>query len=438
MRRAGEVERVHVETAGGLGEREDRVGGIISRAEQARFLAGDRQEDHGPVGAAGAGLRLGERDQSGAAARIVHRAVADPVRAGLRADAEMVPMGGVEHIFVRAAAAGEDADHVARGSVAHRVVECDRGLEAGQLHGAEARLARGALQRIEIVAAGGEQAARGGVLQPAIHRGLVGAPIGGLHVELRAGPAVLDRRPAIGSGLGVVHDQGRGGALPGRFLELVGPAPIIGHRPAVERPLIALALPVGVVDQDDDRLPVHVDAGIIVPAHLRRVDPVADENEVAVVDCDMRLRAVGRADIVGAVGEIQIGVVGPRDMQHRAALERDLDQRHILVPAAVIARLEAGALEFMGEERDRAGLAVGARRAALKFVRGQGLGDALQRLQRDLRRGRGPAGAGRGAAGERGEGKESEREAEAHILLQRLRVAPLHWQPRRQCASIAR
>ena len=63
-----------------LRERIDRIGGIISRAEQARFLAGHGEEDDRALGAAGAGMGLGQRDQSGGAAGIVDGAVADPVR----------------------------------------------------------------------------------------------------------------------------------------------------------------------------------------------------------------------------------------------------------------------------------------------------------------------------------------------------------------------
>ena len=80
----------------------------------------------------------------------------------------------------------------------------------------------------------------------------------------------------------------RGGALPRGFLVLVGPAAVIGHRPAVERALEARWLVVGIVDQDDRGLPAHVDAGIVVPAVLGRVDAVADEHQLAVVEVDVR------------------------------------------------------------------------------------------------------------------------------------------------------
>src|SRR3546814_2159938 len=77
---------------------------------------------------------------------------------------------------------------------------------------------------------------------------------------------------------GLVDDDRRGGALPRGFLVFVGPAPVIGHRAAVERAVAPGGFPVGIVDEDDDGLPRHVDAGIIVPAALGRVDAVADED----------------------------------------------------------------------------------------------------------------------------------------------------------------
>ena len=54
--------------------------------------------------------------------------------------------------------------------------------------------------------------------------------------------------------------------------------------------------------------------------------------------------------------------------QRRSALRGDLDQRHVLEPAAVVARLEAGLLESLGEVGDRLLLARRARRAALEVV----------------------------------------------------------------------
>src|SRR3546814_9256967 len=84
--------------------------------------------------------------------------------------------------------------------------------------------------------------------------------------EKRPAPGGLHHIPAIGRGLGIVDDEHGGGALPGRLLELVGPAAVIGHRPALEIALPQRLLPVRIVDEDDDRLSLYVDIRIIVPA----------------------------------------------------------------------------------------------------------------------------------------------------------------------------
>ena len=73
-----------------------------------------------------------------------------------------------------------------------------------------------------------------GELHPADRLALVHMIALGVELELRPGPARLDHAPAIGGGLGIVDDDHRGGALPRGFLELVGPAAVIGHRLAFE------------------------------------------------------------------------------------------------------------------------------------------------------------------------------------------------------------
>src|SRR3546814_9408776 len=91
---------------------------------------------------------------------------------------------------------------------------------------------------------------------PAVGDGLVGAAILAVGQILGAGVARFDDVPAIGGGFGVVDDQHGGGALPRGFLIFVRPAAIIGHRAAVEFALGFLGLPVGIVDEDDDGLPL--------------------------------------------------------------------------------------------------------------------------------------------------------------------------------------
>ena len=71
-------------------------------------------------------MGLRERDKAGGAGRIVERTVADVVAGGVRvAAAEMIPVGGVDHVFVGPRGPGEDADHVLRGLALDHVGEID-------------------------------------------------------------------------------------------------------------------------------------------------------------------------------------------------------------------------------------------------------------------------------------------------------------------------
>src|SRR5690606_18924484 len=119
---------------------------------------------------------------------------------------------------------------------------------------------------VKILSGAREQFLRLGKLDPAVGDGLVGAAILAVGQILSAGVAAFDDVPAIGGGFGVVDDQHGGGTLPRGFLIFVGPAAVIGHCAAVEFALGFLGLPVGIVDEDDDRLALHVEPGIVVPA----------------------------------------------------------------------------------------------------------------------------------------------------------------------------
>ena len=217
-------------------------------------------------------MRLGERDQTGDAARIVDGAVADVVAGGIGvAAAEMVPVRGVDDIFAGPRPSGQDADDVARSRRRIWLVsEIDARLRSGTARKPGCRLLA---QGSQVEARIGEQPGRRVERQPADHPRLVHMVAGVVHIVLGARPGGLDDVPAVGSRRGVVDDEGGGGALPRRFLIFVGPAAVIGHRPAVERPLQALGLPIGIVDEDDHRLAAHVDTGIVVPARSGALMP---------------------------------------------------------------------------------------------------------------------------------------------------------------------
>ncbi len=207
-------------------------------------------------------------------------------------------------------------------------------------HGLEALDPGGGGERREVLARAGEQSLGRRLLDPADRLRLVHMVARRVLLELRAGPARLDHAPAISGRLGIMDDDRGRGALARGFLELVGPAAIIGHRPAAEIAVERHGLPVGIVDQDDDRLPLHVEAGIVVPAALRRVDAVADEHDVAVLDLDLGHDLIGRDDHVGAIGEADRGLAAGEG-QRRYVLAGDLDQRHVLEPACHCCRASA-------------------------------------------------------------------------------------------------
>src|SRR3546814_10675854 len=121
------------------------------------------------------------------------------------------------------------------------------------------------------------------------------------------GPGAFHRVPAVGRAGRVVDDDRRLRALARGLLELVGPAPVIGHALAFEQALVA-GVEAGVVDQDDDGLALHVDAGIVVPVLHGRVAAVADEHQRAVLALDIGLAGSRVEHHVGA--ELQLVEIG--------------------------------------------------------------------------------------------------------------------------------
>ena len=119
LRRAPDLAAVGVDHAYGFARREQRVLGIIFGAEQALFLGRNGEEDDRAIGPwlAREGARLLEK--LGDAGRIVERAIIDRVAAlvGL-ADAEMVPVGRIDHGLVGIFLPGQIADDIVRNDVA--------------------------------------------------------------------------------------------------------------------------------------------------------------------------------------------------------------------------------------------------------------------------------------------------------------------------------
>ena len=159
---------------------------------------------------------------------------------------------------------------------------------------------------------------------------------------------------------------------PRRLVELVGPAPVIGHRLAAElagHRLSSGRFEIGIVDQEDRDLAFEVDALEVVPAALRRIHAVSNEHHRRAGD----LRPVGVADgaEIDVVGEAQRK--RPAALLHREChrrLQLGPDHRDRLGPAAILAaRLEPRRSKLLGQISDRLLLARTAHRPSLEFVR---------------------------------------------------------------------
>ena len=283
-------------------------------------------------------------------------------------------MGAVDHRLVRPGPAGKARDHVVADDLAviHRIV--GREARALQRDRVEARALGGALLPFEVQAGLAKQLHRQIALDPALDQGVGLGRVGAHDVELGDGVGVLHRRPAVGGGRGLVHDQHAERALARGLLVLVGPAAVVGHRAAAEtaRPAGGLwRFEVGVVDQHHSDLAVQVHALEIVPAALRRPHAVADEDERCMGHRHMVDREQGLDHGLVTLGQGLGRAAGGQAHPHRAP-HREPRQRHVLQPAAVLAPgLDAGGGELTGDVVDGLGLARRGRPATLEGVRRQ-------------------------------------------------------------------
>ncbi len=136
-----------------------------------------------------------------------------------------------------------------------------------------------------------------------------------------------------------MNDDGTGGAPPRSFAVLVIPAPVVSHGVAVEKLRILRGV-AWVIDQHDHGLAGHVDAFVVVPAPLRCVDAVTDEDQFGVLD-DARLHLATRPDdLLGSIGEHQIIAVATP--QHEIGLIGGFHrrERHVLRVAVSVGRFQ--------------------------------------------------------------------------------------------------
>src|ERR1700690_1464840 len=74
-----------------------------------------------------------------------------------------------------------------------------------------------------------KQRARRILLDPAFDCGTSGIAIRRQEFQLRTRPSALDHAPAVAESVAIVNEQHAGSALPSGFLDLVSPAPVLGH-----------------------------------------------------------------------------------------------------------------------------------------------------------------------------------------------------------------
>ena len=152
-----------------------------------------------------------------------------------------------------------------------------------------------------------------------------------------------------------------------------------------------------IVDQHDHGLALHIDAGIVVPVIFRRHHAIAHEHNVGVFHIDIG-RGKARRPIDHVVGEFRgQRALGRGDGKAGGVLvQGDGHRRHGLEIAAVIARLDADALEFIGDPPGGRFAILRTGAAAFESVIGQRLVAGGDIGGGDFRRGRRMAGV-RGA-----------------------------------------
>ena len=332
-------------------------------------------------------------------------------------------MGGDHDALVRPGPAGQAGDHVAALEAAE--TDPDRGGEgqAAEVHGPESAGARLPPERLQVQAGGGEETAGGLCGEPSLQGQAFGGgrPAGHVVALARRGQ---DRRPSVSGALGLVDDQGRHGAAADRLLELVGPAGVVGRRPAAELAGHGVAgdgLEVRVVDQEDGDLALQVHALEVVPAPFRRRHPVAHEDHRGLLDRDAVHGQEGDDRDVAARGQHGLAL-RPRDGV--AAIRRQLGADHghgLGVASALARRLQPEVAEGLLEVGDRQALAGAARGAAGIGVRGQLPGDGRQ--ARRVRAVGGEGGNRRHQGGEKGR-----EQAKARDHARKSRACARGWQ----------
>ena len=281
-------------------------------------------------------------------------------------------------------ATGQLGHHVA----GHHLLALQREVHAQlgvvQCHRTEVGAHRLALLGIEVEAGVGENRLGQLALHPATQRRVLRhrLVLAALDVEQRRCARALHRGPAVGGRRGLVHDQHAFGTTACGFLELVGPAAVVGHRLAVECAR-CIGFEIGIVDQYHGDLAVQVHVLVVVPLAFRRIDAIADEHQRRIPDLHALARLQALQGHVHAIGQRTLAL-----LQRQAGLGRAVQlrahQRDRLHPAAIhAAGLQAVAAELLDQVLHRALFTLGGRRAAFEFIRRQNAHMARQRLRID-------------------------------------------------------
>jgi hypothetical protein len=348
----------------------------VRRAEQPHLLRAERHEHERARRPAGLDERARERDHRRRPRGIVVGAVMDRaevvrrqrafaaapqmivVRAdddGLAREARVAP-GQAAHDVGRRAAPTQERHLEARVHAEREGARCQRAVDGGRQ--ARDRLARAPQQRVG-------RGARDG---------------GGHDAERLAEPA--QGGEAVGRDPGMVHEQERAGPVLARVDQLVAALRVVVRVRTAER--ARRILPARLARERQHDLVADVDARVVVPAEIRRRDPVADEDDLARAQPVVRDRE--RRE-VGSDRERSRRVRGHRECRRRAEPDAGRDGKGLTKRAAVPRGLKAGVLK---RASDVVGGALRARRSRLPAFHGVGgeRADVIEnrRGRRQLRR----------------------------------------------------
>ena len=232
-------------------------------------------------------VRFGDLEQRRATRRVVQRAVVDLVALERRVLAQVVPVRGVDDVLVLLVAPLELGDDVVRLDLPRVDLDVERCLGV-QRDGLEVFPRGLCFERIEVLARRGEELLRLVERDPSFDaHSLLG--VGRDDVELFLRVAAAHDAVWIAGRPRFVDDDRRRRALLRRDLVLVRPAPVVGHRAPLEHRRVERGV-VGdahgrIVDEHENRLALHVDALVVVPAVLGRDDAVADEDDAGRCRC---------------------------------------------------------------------------------------------------------------------------------------------------------